>query len=216
MPLAIFDLDKTLIGGDSDFLWGEFLCEIGAVDDDYQAKNQHFFSQYAVGKLNINDYLTFCLKPLSRYSIDTLRQWHQQFMTKKIKPILLPKAQKMVDFHRAKNDTLLVITATNRFITEPIAAQYGITNLLATELETKHNNYTGNIIGEPCFQQGKINHLNAWLAKNSENIKNASFYSDSANDLPLLETVDNPIAVNPDKTLKKIATDKGWQILNWL
>ena len=216
MALAIFDLDKTLIGGDSDFLWGEFMSEIGAVDSDtYQVKNQYFFDQYALGKLDINEYLEFCLAPLSQHPLATLDEWHQQFMRSKIDSILLPKAQAVVDAHRDKGDTLLVITATNRFVTAPIVAKYGIDHLLATEAEMKDGQYTGKVAGEPCFQSGKIGHLNQWLAKTGESIKGASFYSDSHNDLPMLELVDYPVVVNADEQLTQIATDKGWPSLDW-
>jgi HAD superfamily hydrolase (TIGR01490 family) len=216
MPLAIFDLDKTLIGGDSDFLWGEFMSEIGAVDaDTYQVKNQYFFDQYALGQLDINEYLEFCLEPLSQNSIETLNKWHQEFMQSKIIPIILPKAQAVVDQHREKGDTLLVITATNRFVTAPIVHKYGIENLLATEPEVKNGRYTGKVKDEPCFQKGKINHLNRWLAKTDESMVGSVFYSDSHNDLPMLELVDHPVVVNGDATLQKIASEKGWASLDW-
>jgi HAD superfamily hydrolase (TIGR01490 family) len=216
MALAIFDLDKTLIGGDSDFLWGEFLSEIGAVDvETYQQKNQYFFDQYALGKLNINEYLEFCLEPLKQNNIKTLNAWHQSFMVEKIEPILLPKAQSIVDEHREKGDTLLVITATNRFVTAPIVAKYGIKNLLATEPEIKNGQYTGKVQGVPCFQSGKVKHLNQWLADNNESMCGASFYSDSHNDLPMLEWVDNPMVVHPDKVLQEIALTRNWKQFNW-
>ncbi len=216
MALAIFDLDKTLIGGDSDFLWGEFMSEIGAVDSDtYQVKNQYFFDQYDLGQLDINEYLEFCLEPLSQNSINTLNDWHKEFMQSKINPILLPKAQAVVDKHRKKGDTLLVITATNRFVTAPIVAKYGIENLLATEPEIVDGRYTGRVKGEPCFQKGKITHLNQWLAKTGENLKGSYFYSDSHNDLPMLELADNPIVVHGDDILQKIAKERDWPSLDW-
>ena len=216
MALAIFDLDKTLIGGDSDFLWGEFMSEIGAVDEKtYQIKNQYFFDQYALGKLDINEYLEFCLEPLSRNSRATLDDWHQQFMREKIEPILLPKAQAVVDKHKAKGDTFLVITATNSFVTAPIVRRYGIENLLATNPEVKAGEFTGKVKGEPCFQTGKITHLNQWLTQTGESMKGAYFYSDSHNDLPMLELVDNPVVVHGDDTLLRIAKEKNWPSLDW-
>ncbi|WP_428085964.1 HAD family hydrolase [Candidatus Thioglobus sp.] len=216
MALAIFDLDKTLIGGDSDFLWGEFMSEIGVVDaQTYQVKNQYFFDQYALGKLNINEYLEFCLAPLSQHSMATLNTWHQQFMQLKIAPIILPKAQAVVDMHRKQGDTLLVITATNRFVTQPIVKQYGIDHLLATEPEVENGRYTGKVAGEACFQSGKIRHLNKWLEKTGESLEDACFYSDSHNDLPMLELVDNPIVVHGDATLQKIAKQRDWLSLDW-
>jgi HAD superfamily hydrolase (TIGR01490 family) len=217
MALAIFDLDKTLIGGDSDFLWGEFLSEIGAVDSkNYQIKNQYFFDQYALGKLDINEYLEFCLEPLSQHSKKTLDNWHQRFMREKIEPILLPKAQAVVNQHKAKGDTLLVITATNLFVTAPIVKRYGIKNLLATNPEIKNGQFTGKVVGEPCFQTGKITHLNRWLQQTGISINGAYFYSDSYNDLPMLELVDNPIVVHADKLLQQTAKQRGWPSLNWM
>jgi len=216
MALAIFDLDKTLIDGDSDFLWGEFMSEIGAVDpNSYQKKNQYFFDEYAKGKLNINEYLEFCLEPLSQNSMTTLNTWHQDFMQQKIRPIVLPKAQSVVNEHKEKGDRVLVITATNRFVTAPIVAQYGIDDLLATEPEIKDGDYTGRVEGEPCFQKGKITHLNRWLAKTGESLEGAYFYSDSHNDLPMLELVDNPIVVHGDDTLQAIAKQRSWPSLDW-
>jgi len=216
MALAIFDLDKTLIGGDSDFLWGEFLSEIGAVDaDTYQIKNQYFFDQYALGKLNINEYLEFCLEPLSLNSRTTLNEWHQRFMQAKIEQILLPKAQAIIDKHKAQGDTILVITATNSFVTGPIVKRYGIDNLLATNPEVKNGKFTGKVEGEPCFQKGKIAHLDRWLEQTGEDMTGSYFYSDSHNDLPMLELVDNPVVVHGDETLKKVAKERGWPSLDW-
>lgn len=216
MALAIFDLDKTLIGGDSDFLWGEFLSEIGAVDaDTYQIKNQYFFDQYALGKLNINEYLEFCLEPLSLNSRTTLDEWHQRFMQAKIEKILLPKAQAIIDKHKAQGDTILVITATNSFVTGPIVKRYGIENLLATNPEVKNGKFTGKVEGEPCFQKGKITHLDRWLEQTGEDMTGSFFYSDSHNDLPMLELVDHPVVVHGDDTLIKIAKDRGWPSLDW-
>ena len=216
MALAIFDLDKTLIGGDSDFLWGEYMSEIGAVDaNTYQEKNQYFFDEYAKGRLDINEYLEFCLEPLSQHSMTTLNRWHQDFIEKKIRPILLDKAQQVVDQHKEKGDRVLVITATNRFVTAPIVALYGITDLLATEPEVKDNRYTGRVQGAPCFQKGKIDHLNQWLAKTGESLEGAYFYSDSHNDLPMLELVDHPIIVHGDDILQKIAKERDWPSLDW-
>ncbi|SMN16633.1 Phosphoserine phosphatase [uncultured Candidatus Thioglobus sp.] len=216
MALAIFDLDKTLINGDSDFLWGEFLSDIGAVDkNSYQTKNQYFFDQYALGKLNINEYLEFCLEPLSKNSQATLDEWHKQFMREKIDAILLPKAQAAIDEHKAKGDTILVITATNSFVTAPIVKRYGIENLLATNPEVKDGEFTGKVAGEPCFQKGKIIHLNRWLEQTGESMSGAYFYSDSHNDLPMLELVDNPVVVHGDDKLLKIAKERNWLSLDW-
>ncbi|SMM98042.1 Phosphoserine phosphatase [uncultured Candidatus Thioglobus sp.] len=216
MAIALFDLDKTLIAGDSDFLWGEFLAEIGAVDvDNYQVQNQKFFDDYAKGELDINQYLEFCLAALADNSIKQLNKWHQQFMLEKIQPILLQNAQKVVDAHQKNGDRAVVITATNSFITRPIAQVYGIDELIATEPEMLNGKFTGKVSGEPCFQIGKVHKLKQWCKENNESLDDAYFYSDSHNDLSLLELVDNPIVVHGDKILLDIAKTKGWQCMDW-
>ena len=216
MSLAIFDLDNTLIGGDSDFLWGEFLGEEGVVDANaYRKKNEYFYQQYDLGKLDIYAWLDFCLEPLSRYSMTELEAFHHRFMIQKIEPIMLDKAQNCINQHKERGDTVLVMTASNSFVTAPIAKKYGINQMLATEPEIKAGRYTGGVSGIPCFQSGKVDKLMPWLQKNEETLTGSTFYSDSHNDLPLLELVDNPVAVNADKILTKIAEKKGWEVLNW-
>ena len=216
MSLAIFDLDNTLIGGDSDFLWGEFIGEEGIVDASvYRKKNEYFYQQYDLGTLDIYAWLEFCLEPLTRYSMAELQELHHRFMIQKIEPILLDKAQNCINRHKERGDTVLVITASTSFVTAPIVKKYGINQLLATEPEIKEGRYTGGVSGMPCFQSGKIDKLMPWLQKNEETLTGSTFYSDSHNDLPLLELVDNPVAVNADKILTKIAEKKGWEILNW-
>ena len=216
MSLAIFDLDNTLIGGDSDFLWGEFLGEEGVVDANaYRKKNEYFYQQYDLGTLDIYAWLEFCLEPLTRYSMTELQELHHRFMIQKIEPILLDKAQNCINRHKERGDTVLVITASTSFVTAPIVKKYGINHLLATEPEIKAGRYTGGVSGIPCFQAGKIDKLMPWLQKNEETLTGSTFYSDSHNDLPLLELVDNPVAVNADKILTQIAEKKGWKVLNW-
>jgi len=216
MSLAIFDLDNTLIGGDSDFLWGEFLGEEGVVDANaYRKKNEYFYQQYDLGALDIYAWLDFCLEPLSRYSMKELEAFHHQFMIQKIEPIMLDKAQNCINRHKERGDTVLVMTASNSFVTAPIVKKYGINQLLATEPEIKAGRYTGGVSGIPCFQSGKVDKLMPWLQKNEETLTGSTFYSDSHNDLPLLELVDNPVAVNADKILTKIAEKIGWEVLNW-
>ena len=216
MSLAIFDLDNTLIGGDSDFLWGEFLGEEGVVDANaYRKKNEYFYQQYDLGVLDIYAWLEFCLEPLSRYSMKELQEFHHRFMIQKIEPIMLDKAQNCINQHKERGDTVLVMTASNSFVTAPIAKKYGINQMLATEPEIKAGRYTGGVSGIPCFQSGKVDKLMPWLQKNEETLTGSTFYSDSHNDLPLLELVDNPVAVNADKILTKIAEKKGWEVLNW-
>jgi len=216
MALAIFDLDKTIITGDSDFLWGEFMSENGMVDrENYQKRNAVFFEQYTLGKLNISEYLEFCLEPLSRFSYDELRNYHRSFLEEKIRPIISNDAIKQVEKHRDQGDILLVLTATNRFITSPIVAEFGIENLLATEIEFIDERYTGKVLGEPCFQKGKIEHLKRWINNRNISLDGSYFYSDSHNDLPTLELVDYPNVVNPDNKLRKIALKRNWPTHNW-
>ncbi len=215
MSLAIFDLDNTLIAGDSDFLWGQFLVDQGIVDKDYyEQSNTRFYEDYKQGKLDIIAFLEFSLAPLARHDAQQLFAWRQQFVEEKIKPILLEKAQALVDKHRQQGDTLLVITATNRFVTEPIVKCYGIDNLIATTPEFVKGQYTGRFLGTPCFQEGKVHLLTEWLEKQNETLENSCFYSDSHNDLPLLNKVDKAIAVDPDDILKSTAEQKGWPIIS--
>ena len=216
MALAIFDLDKTLITGDSDFLWGEFMSENEMVDrENYQKRNADFFEQYTLGKLNIGEYLEFCLEPLSRFSYDELNNFHRSFLEEKIRPIISNDAIKQVEKHRDQGDILLVLTATNRFITSPIVAEFGIENLLATEIEFIGERYTGKVLGKPCFQEGKIEHLKRWIGNRNISLDESYFYSDSHNDLPTLELVDYPNVVNPDNKLREIALKRDWPIHNW-
>lgn len=215
MSLAIFDLDNTLIGGDSDYLWGEFLCDIGAVDvKAHREKNEHYFQQYNLGTLDIHEYSEFAIEPLSRFSMDELASMHGQFIAEKIKPIILEKAQQLIDKHKSQGDTILVITATSRFVTEAIANLYGIENILAIEAEIVDGRYTGKIVGIPTYASGKVDNLMLWLEQNSKTLVGSSFYSDSHNDIPLLEVVDHPVAVNPNDALRVYAEDKNWPILN--
>ena len=215
MSLAIFDLDNTLIGGDSDYLWGEFLCDMGAVDADiHREKNEHYYQQYELGTLDIYKYSEFSIEVLTRFSLEELALTHQQFMVDKIEPIILDKAQQLIDKHRNQGDTLLVVTATSRFVTAPIVKRYGIDNLLAIEAEIIGDRYTGKLVGIPTYGSGKVDNLIPWLKANDETLEGSSFYSDSHNDIPLLELVDRPIAVNPNAALKTYAEDKNWPILD--
>ena len=217
MPLAIFDLDNTLIGGDSDYLWGEFLCDQGIISDkdSFQKMNDYFYQQYEIGKLDIYAWAEFSFKVLTEYSLDELNKLRQDFIDTKIKPIFLEKAQDCIDTHKKNGDPVLVITASNTFITKPIVEMYGIEHLLATEPEFKSGRFTGKVSGVPCYQSGKIDNLMPWLEQHNASLNGSYFYSDSHNDLPLLELVDNPIAVNSDKVLTSVAEEKGWQVFNW-
>jgi HAD superfamily hydrolase (TIGR01490 family) len=214
-PLAIFDLDNTLLNGDSDHAWGEFLCRKGVVDaEEYRKANDYFYEQYKSGSMNIFEFLEFALRPLAANSNETLAQWHAEFMQDVIEPMMLPKAAQLLRKHREAGERLIIITATNRFVTGPIAEQLGVDTIIATDPEMVNGKYTGKVAGTPCFQAGKVERLNTWLAENGATLAGSSFYSDSINDLPLLEKVDHPVAVNPDEKLTAVATQRGWPILD--
>ncbi len=215
MSLAIFDLDNTLIADDSDYLWGQFLVDRGIVDKaQYEAANAKFYDDYKQGCLDIVEFLNFSLRPLSEHTPRQLFEWREQFVEEIIKPLMLKPAQTLIDKHKAKGDTLMVITATNRFVTEPIAKLYGIEHLLATTPEFIDGRYTGNFSGTPCFQDGKVALLKDWLTSSEETLANSWFYSDSHNDLPLLNRVQNPVAVDPDEKLKAYAEQSNWPIIS--
>ncbi len=215
MALALFDLDNTLLGGDSDYLWGRFLVEQGLVDGErYERENQRYYAQYHAGTLDIREFLRFALQPLASHDIATLHAWRAQYLKDKIAPLVLPAALALVEKHRAQGDTLLIITATNRFVTEPIAALFGIEQLLATEAEIIDGRYTGEVSGVPCYREGKVRRLAMWLAEQSMAMGESWFYSDSHNDLPLLECVTHPVAVDPDDTLRQAAAAKGWPVIS--
>jgi len=214
VSLAIFDLDNTLLSTDSDHAWGEFLLEQGAVDAvTYHAANERFMADYKAGTLDIDAFLEVALKPLAEHSPEQLAAWHQQFMASKIEPHVLPKAEELIARHRTRGDTLLIITATNQFITGPIAERLGIDHLIAVEPEIIDGRYTGRVSGIPSFREGKVTRLEQWLEHQDMTLDGAWFYSDSHNDLPLLEQVDHPVAVDPDDTLREIAEQRQWRIM---
>lgn len=215
MALAIFDLDNTLLDGDSDYLWGKFLAGQGLVDGDwYERENQRFYDEYKAGTLDIFEFLEFSLRPLSENSPETLQKLHQQFMQECIRPIITSASRDKINEHADRGDILLIITATNKFITGPIATELGIENILATEPEVIDGHYTGKVSGIPCFREGKVQRLHDWLRQNGLNLADSYFYSDSHNDLPLLELVSHPVAVDPDETLQQHAEMKGWKIIS--
>lgn len=215
MPLAIFDLDNTLLAGDSDYLWGCFLAEIGVVDrDSYERENERFYADYRAGRLDIMAFLAFSLHPLSEHAPEVLAQWHARFMAEKIEPLITPAAERLIARHRDAGDTLLIITATNSFVTAPIAQRLGVPHLIATEPETHAGHFTGRVAGTPSFREGKVERLSAWLDTHGEALDGATFYSDSHNDLPLLERVDHPVAVDPDEQLAAHAAQRGWPMLS--
>ena len=215
MTLAIFDLDNTLIGGDSDSLWGEFLVEKKMVDGEfYGSENQRFYDEYKAGTLDIFEFLRFSLKPIAENDLDDMLELRKTFIAEKIQKIMLPKAQALLDSHRELGHTLIIITATNHFVTEPIADLLGVEHLLATNPEMVNGQYTGNVSGTPCFQEGKVTRLSAWMAERDESLKGSWFYSDSHNDLPLLKKVTTPVAVDADEKLTEYAQNNGWKILS--
>jgi len=215
MALAIFDLDNTLLAGDSDYLWGKFLVAKGEVDGEiYESTNQRFYDDYKAGKLDIFAFLKFSLEPLTRLSAQRLTELQNQFMNDIITPKISADALALVEKHRTAGDTLLIITATNHFITEPIAKVFGIKHLLATNPEIIDGRYTGKVAGTPCYQDGKVTRLQTWLAEHDQDLNGSWFYSDSHNDLPLLLQVETPIVVDPDAILRQHAQDKNWTILH--
>lgn len=215
MTLAIFDLDNTLIGGDSDNLWGEFVHEQGLMEgEDFARQNDQFYADYQAGTLDIDAYLRFALSPLIGRPMEQLESWHKAFMESKIQPILLPKAAELIDSHRQQGHELLIITATNRFVTAPIAQLLGIDSLIACEGEIVDGRYTGEPSGVPSYHAGKVTRLQEWLQGRDTTLAGAWFYSDSRNDLPLLELVDNPVAVDPDDTLRARAAELGWPVIS--
>lgn len=215
MRLALFDLDNTLLGGDSDHAWGDYLCERGILDPiAYKNRNDEFYQDYLAGKLDLKAYLEFTLEILARTEMAQLDEWHRDFMRDCIEPIVLPQALALLQKHRDAGDKLVIITATNRFVTGPIAARLGVQTLLATECEMADGRYTGRSTDVPCFREGKVTRLNRWLEENGFTLEDSYFYSDSMNDLPLLEQVTHAVAVNPDPNLRAEAEKRGWPVIS--
>ena len=215
MALAIFDLDNTLIAGDSDHSWGQFLVAQGRVDQShYQTMNDRFYADYEAGCLDIHAYLKFSLAPLATLSASDLKTLHLEFMEQMIAPMRLALADRLIEKHRADGDRLLVITSTNRFIVEPICRSLGLSEILATEPEIIDGVYTGRIVGIPTYQEGKVKCLDVWLRENNETLDGSYFYSDSINDMPLLLQVTHPVAVDPDPQLRAEAVNRCWDIIS--
>ncbi len=213
--LAIFDLDNTLIAGDSDHLWGEFLVEQGFVDGDYyRQENDRYYREYLEGTLDIMAFLSFSLRPLSEIGQEQLFSLRARFIQDCIEPIMLPAAGTLIARHRKMGDLPMIVTATNSFVTRPIADLLGIEHLIATEPECINDRFTGRVSGQPCFREGKVSRLNAWLEERDVDLAQSSFYTDSHNDLPLLHLVGNPIAVDPDDTLRCHALEAGWPVIS--
>jgi len=213
--LALFDLDNTLLAGDSDHAWGEYLCQRGIVDaSHYRARNDAFYQDYLAGNLDVHAYQNFCQEILGRSEMTQLQAWHEEFMREHIEPIVLSKGEALLRQHLEAGDKVAIVTATNRFITGPIAARLGVDTLLATECEMRDGRYTGRLTDIPCFQEGKVQRIERWLAETEQSLEGSYFYSDSRNDLPLLERVDHPVAVDPDPVLRAIAEERGWQVIS--
>lgn len=220
MNLALFDLDHTLLPMDSDYEWGQYLVRLGVVDaDDYRRSNDRFYQQYHDGSLDIQEFLCFALRPLAQHPRAVLNEWHNGFMQEVIHPHIKPQARALVQQHQQAGDLCAIVTATNAFITRPIAQAFGIKHLIATEPEQdiEQGQFTGKVAGVPCFQAGKIVRTQAWLAQQGwgwHNFAQSTFYSDSANDLPLLEKVTTPVATNPSPSLQAVADQRGWKVLH--
>lgn len=218
MNLALFDLDNTLLAGDSDFEWAQFLIEKKVLNRKlFEARNIAFYEQYKAGTLDIHEFLDFQFKPLAQNSHQQLNTWHNEFMAKKIQSLIAPGAPKLIEKHMLDGDLCIIITATNRFVTAPIAKTLGIQHLIATEPEQENGEFTGRVSGTPCFREGKITCLENWL--DAHNLTWLSFlqswfYSDSLNDLPLLNKVTHPVAVDPDNTLRNHAEKNNWPIIS--
>jgi HAD superfamily hydrolase (TIGR01490 family) len=215
VALAIFDLDHTLLSGDSDHAWGQFLVDSKIVEPEHhQKQNDYFYEQYKAGSLDIEEYLSFALKPLTENALEDMLNLREQFIENRIKPLITQKARDLIAKHQQAGDDLLIITATNAFVTRPIAQLLGFEELIAPEPEIVDGQYTGGITGIPSFQQGKVTRLEIWLEEKQIDLTGAFFYSDSHNDLPLLKIVDNPIAVDSDEILTDTAKRNGWPIIS--
>jgi len=218
VKLALFDLDHTLLAGDSDYEWGQFLIDRGVLAREaYEAQNARFFEQYKAGTLDIHEYLGFALGPLAAHAPADLARWHADFMRERIRPMILPRARELVARHRDAGELCAVVTATNSFVTAPIARELGVPHLVATEPEAIAGRFTGRVAGTPCFREGKLRRVDEWLAglgQRFDRFEDSCFYSDSHNDLPLLERVRRPVAVDPDAQLATVAAERGWPVIS--
>jgi HAD superfamily hydrolase (TIGR01490 family) len=218
MRLALFDLDNTLLAGDSDYEWGQFLVDRGVLEREaYEAQNRAFYEQYKAGTLDIHEFLGFALRPLADHTTQDLERWHGEFMQARIRPMIRPPARALVRRHLESGDLCAIITATNSFVTRPIAREFGLEHLIATEPEMRGGRYTGGVAGTPCFRHGKLVRLDQWLAglgRRLEEFAESTCYSDSHNDLALLERVRRPVAVDPDERLADEARRRGWETIS--
>ena len=212
VKLALFDLDHTLLDGDSDFLWGRFLVREGAVDaEEYRREGARYMAAYRAGSLDIHEFLAFGLRPLKDNTPERLEGWRARFLQECVRPRIPAAARALLQRHRAQGHALVIITATNSFITAPIAQEFGVDALIATDPESEGARFTGRVGGVPCFREGKVQKLTAWLAGREP--EETWFYSDSHNDLPLLRRVQYPVAVNPAEVLARTAAEHGWPVM---
>lgn len=218
MRLVLFDLDNTLLAGDSDYEWGQFLIDRGVLDRaHHEARNQAFYEDYKAGRLDIYAFLNFSLRPLATHTRAQLDAWLAEYMQTRIVPMITPAARALVNRHLEDADLVAIITATNSFITAPIARAFGVQHLIATEPEQINGRFTGEVAGTPCFREGKITRLEQFLEHHGTRLDcltSSRFYSDSLNDLPLLQKVQHPVAVDPDPTLHAHAHAHGWPIIS--
>ena len=215
--LALFDLDNTLLAGDSDHAWGEFLITKKLVDEaSHRKTNDEYYNDYRAGKLDVHAYVRFTITPILSLSPEERSDLHREFMDTFIQPMVLDKAQKLINSHKQAGDYCIIITATNEYVTGPIAKIFNVHHLLATELEIDCGQFTGEILGIPCFREGKFERLKLWISSQTESydLTASMFYSDSINDLPLLEKVTQAIAVDPDESLRQIAQTRNWEIIS--
>lgn len=216
LALALFDLDNTLLAGDSDYEWGQYLVKHNIVDAQaYEEANGRFYDEYKQGTLDIFEFVRFAFRPLSQHPMERLESWRESFYEEHIKPIMLQAGQERINWHKERGDLPVIITATNSFVTSPIAQGFGVDVLIATEPEIIDGQYTGELSGTPCFQAGKVSRLQEWMSANDHSLENSWFYSDSHNDLPLLEQVSNPVAVDADDQLVQTAQRNQWDIVSF-
>lgn len=218
MELALFDLDNTLLSGDSDYEWAQFLIDIGVLERErYEAQNLRYYEQYKAGTLDIHEFLDFQLAPLTRYSRAQLDAWHRDFMAHRIRPIIREKGRVLVATHLARSALCAIVTSTNSFVTAPIAHAFGIDNLIATEPEVIDGRFSGKPAGTPCYREGKVERVEQWLTAREKNWRSffeSRYYADSLNDIPLMERVSRPVAVDPDETLRRTAIERGWEVIS--
>ena len=216
--LTLFDLDNTLLAGDSDYGWGQFAVRHRLVDpESYERRNAEFYAAYRAGTLDQRAYLEFCLDPLARRSVTELGEWHRRFMAETIEPMMTRAGRALVEERLAAGDLVAIVTSTNTFITGPIARAYGIEHLIASEAGFDAGRYTGKLVGIPAFREGKVTRVSQWLSSRGQQLADFSetwFFSDSTNDLPLLETVTHPVAVDPDPTLEALARQRRWPVIS--